>query len=220
MKRYKYILFDLDGTLTDPEEGITKSIAHGLEKMGMENIDLKSLRKFIGPPLRDSFMKYYNFDEEETKKAIELQREYFRAKGKFENIVYEGIEELLKTLKGKDYILAVATSKPEVFAVEILEHFGLKDYFTFIGGSLLDGNRTKKADVIKYVMESLEIVGEKSKIIMIGDREHDIIGAKANGIDSIGVRYGFAEGEELQEAGATYILNRVEDLKRFFDNFS
>lgn len=216
MKKYKYILFDLDGTLTDPEEGITKSIAYGLEKMGKKDINLKDLRKFIGPPLKESFMKYYGFNEEETQKTIEFQREYFRAKGKFENIIYKGIAELLKTLKEGNYILAVATSKPEVFAIEILEYFELKDYFTFVGGSLLDGNRTKKGDVIKYVMENLGIVEEKSKVIMIGDREHDIVGAKANGIDSIGVKYGFAEGHELEEAGANYIIESVEKLKEFF----
>lgn len=213
MKKYKYVLFDLDGTLTDPEEGITKSIAYGLEKMGINDIELKDLRKFIGPPLKDTFMKYYDFNEEEAKKAIELQRVYFKDKGKFENIVYSGIDKLLKNLKEEGYILAVATSKPEVFAIEILEHFELSGYFNFIGGSLLDGNRTKKSDVIEYVMRNLGIIEEKPYVVMIGDREHDIIGAKANNIDSIGVRYGFAEQEELEEAGANYIVGSVEELR-------
>ncbi|MGL5675277.1 MAG: HAD family hydrolase [Cellulosilyticaceae bacterium] len=209
---YNTILFDLDGTLTDPKEGITKSVQHALKAFGIE-AQLDDLLCFIGPPLQWSFQEYYGFDEEKAKLAIEKYRERFREIGMFENKVYEGIEEMLEALVKEGKTLAVATSKPEVFAVQILEHFGLAKYFKVIVGSELDGTRVNKKDVIEEVFVRLQLTEEeKVHILMIGDRKHDIIGAKACGIDSIGVRFGYGEGNELEEAGATYIVDTVGEL--------
>lgn len=209
--KYKYILFDLDGTLTDPKVGITKSVAYALDKMGIPDADVEKLTKFIGPPLMESFMKYYSFGEAEAKQAIEYYREYFRDKGIFENDIYDGIDELLKDLKEKGHILAVATSKPTIFAERIIDYFKLSEYFACIIGSNLDGTRSKKAEVIQYVLDKLEIE-DKKQAIMIGDREHDIIGANQVGIDSIGVRYGYGAEDELEVAGAIYVVEKVEGL--------
>lgn len=209
--RYEYILFDLDGTLTDPAIGITNSVMYALKKYGIEVSDRSELYKFIGPPLGDSFEKYYGFSKEEAKTAVEYYREYYRDKGIFENLVYDGLEDLLKTLKDNNKILIVATSKPEVFAKQILEHFNIGKYFTYIAGSNLDGTRVKKDEVIKYAIESCNII-DLSKAIMIGDREHDIIGAKVVGINSIGVLFGYGDRSELENAGANFIVDTVADI--------
>ena len=189
---YKYILFDLDGTLTDPKLGITKSVAYALKSYGIEVEDLDSLLKFIGPPLKDSFVKYYGFSEEQGVEAVERYREYFKPYGIYENKVYDGVENMLANLVkcGKKVILA--TSKPTVFANVILEHFNLKQYFTCVVGSELDGSRVKKGDV---VAEALRQAGVTAKAVafMVGDREHDIFGAKENEIDSVGVLYGYGD---------------------------
>lgn len=210
---YEYILFDLDGTLTDPAIGITNSIMYALEKYGIKVSDRSQLYKFIGPPLWDSFEKYYGFSKEEAKQAVEYYREYYRDKGIYENLVYEGFEDLLKLLTASSKTLIVATSKPEVFAKQILEHFNIAKYFTFIAGGNLDGTRVKKDEVISYALESCNIL-DKSKVIMIGDREHDIIGAKKNSIHSMGVLFGYGDREELENAGADYIAKAVSDIGR------
>jgi len=210
--KYKYILFDLDGTLTDPKIGITKSVAYALDKMGIPNVDVEELTKFIGPPLNESFMNYYGFHEGKAKEAIEYYREYFKDKGIFENEIYEGIEKLLKDLKEKGCILAAATSKPTIFAERIIDYFKLSEYFACVIGSNLDGTRSKKSEVIQYVLDELEIK-DKKQAIMIGDREHDIIGANQVRIDSIGVKYGYGVEDELEVAGATYVVEKVEGLK-------
>ncbi len=209
MQKKNTILFDLDGTLTDPMIGITKSVQYALKKYGIIEEDLWNLTKFIGPPLSHSFREFYGFSEEESHKAVEYYREYFAPTGKFENVVYDGIPEMLDTLKKAGFTLAVATSKPEVFAKDILEHFDLEKYFDFVGGALLNG-RTDKAEVITYVLENLK--AQKAEVIMIGDREHDIIGATKNGIDSIGVLYGYGDMEEHRKAGAGKIVETVEEL--------
>jgi phosphoglycolate phosphatase len=188
--KYKNILFDLDGTLTDSKEGITKSAQYALNKFGIAVEDLDNLEKFIGPPLEDSFIEYFNFSEEEVKTAIKYYREYFADKGIFQNEVYEGIEDLLIKLKQNGLNLYIATSKLTTFAVEILKHFNLFSYFDAVIGSELDGTRCKKGDVISYVINEYKL-NNKDDIIMVGDRRHDIIGAKENGIDVIGVTYGF-----------------------------
>lgn len=212
MKKYHYILFDLDGTLTDPKEGITKSVAYALRFFGIEVEDLDSLCKFIGPPLKESFMRFYGFDEEKAELAVEKYREYFAPVGLFQNKVYEGVEKLLQNLRasGKDIILA--TSKPTVYARQILEHFGLDSYFMLIAGSELDGRRVKKGDVIAYALESAGVT-DKEKAVMVGDREHDMIGAKENGIDAAGVLFGYGSMEEFRQCGADYILETVEELE-------
>lgn len=211
-KKIKNLLFDLDGTLTDPMEGITKSVQYALKKQGIIEEDLWNLTKFIGPPLMDSFQKYYGFSEEEAKQAVVDYREYFAPTGKFENKVYEGIPAMLAALKEQGFTLALATSKPEVFALDILEHFELKQYFDFVGGALLDG-RTDKAEVISYVLTSIE--AKKEETVMIGDREHDLIGAAKNGLFSVGVLYGYGDREEHEKAGAGQIVETVEELKDY-----
>lgn len=208
----KYILFDLDGTIADPKDGITKSVAYALKKFNIEVENLDELCKFIGPPLKDSFMEYYNFTEKKAEKAIEYYREYFSEIGIYENIIYNGIEDLFEDLRGKNKTLIVATSKPTVFSVKILEHFNLNRYFNFVSGSNIDGTRTKKGEVIQYALERNNIK-DKSEVIMIGDRKHDIYGAKEVGIDSIGVLYGYGDYEELYSSGATKIVNDVKELK-------
>lgn len=211
---YENILFDLDGTLTDPGEGITNSVMYALKKFNIEVTDRSELYKFIGPPLLDSFEKYYGFTPDESKQALLYYREYFVEKGMFENAVYDGIESLLACLRECGKKLYVATSKPEVYSVKILNHFGLAKYFDFIGGSTLDEKgRIHKADVIEYVLENAKIK-DKSTAIMIGDRHFDIEGAKKCGLDSVGVLYGYGDRDELTASNATYIAEKVEDIKR------
>ena len=200
----EYLLFDLDGTLTDPKEGITKSVRHALKAYNIEVEDLDTLCCFIGPPLKDSFIEYYGFSEEDAVNAIGVYREYFSDRGIFENEVYEGIEEMLKALTASGKKLFVASSKPEVFVRKIMEHFGLDSYFTFMGGADLGETRVKKADVIRYVLE---------KVIMIGDRKHDILGAREVGVDSVGVLYGYGDREELTGAQADFLAETVFDLQ-------
>ena len=208
---YDVILFDLDGTLTDSGLGITNSVAYALKKYGIEVTDRTELYKFIGPPLRESFEKYYGFSEKEAEKAVEYYREYYVDKGIFENTVYFGIEDLLKEIRDSGKRAIVATSKPQVFAKRILEHFGLADYFEQITGASLDETRTKKDEVIAYVLETCGI-SDRSRVLMVGDREHDILGAKKNGIDSLGVLFGYGGYAELKEAGASYIAETVKDI--------
>ena len=211
--RYQYILFDLDGTLTDPGIGITNSVLYALGKYGIEVNDRSDLYKFIGPPLRDSFEVYYGFSKEDSKKAVEYYREYYKDKGIFENAVYDGAEDLLKTLKSSGKTLILATSKPEVYAKQIVEHFDIAKYFTYIAGSNLDGTRVKKDEVIQYALERYNIT-DLTKAIMIGDREHDILGAKEIGISSIGVLFGYGDRTELENAGADYIVDTVADIEK------
>lgn len=211
MKEYTDILFDLDGTLTDPKIGITKSVAYALKSFGIDVEDLDSLCKFIGPPLRVSFRDYYGFGENDCIRAIEKYREYFRETGIFENKVYPGIENLLRNLRQSGRKLIVATSKTTVFAVRILEHFNLLQYFDYVAGSELDGSRDSKSDVIKFALQKNGLT-DLSKVVMVGDMEHDVIGAKENGIDVVGVLYGYGNRAELEKAGADYIVETVEEL--------
>ena len=207
----KYLLFDLDGTLTDPAEGITKSVAHALRKRGIEVTDLATLNCFIGPPLIDSFMKYYGLDEDDARRAVTDYREYFVPQGMFENTVYDGIPALLADLKAGGYTLVIATSKPEPFAVKILEHFGHAHHFDRICGAYLDEKRSTKADVIRYTLDACGITSAES--IMIGDRHHDVDGAHANGLAAIGVLWGYGDRAELAAAGAEFIVENLGELK-------
>ena len=211
---YQYLLFDLDGTLTDPGIGITNSVIYALHKFDLEVSDPTVLYKFIGPPLKDSFKKYYGFSDEQSGLAIRYYRESFKKRGMFENEVYDGIQDLLKQLKSDGKTLIVATSKPEAFAVEILQHFDLYDYFNFVAGATMNDVRNKKADIIRYALETCHITN-KSSAIMIGDREHDIIGANENGLDSIGVLFGYGTIDELKNAGATFIADTPMDIVKF-----
>ena len=210
---YNTVLFDLDGTLTDPGQGITNSVAYSLKKFGIEVEDKKELYKFIGPPLHDSFMKYYGFSDEEAETAIVYYREYFRDTGIFENEVYDGIEKMLGEIKTSGRKIVLATSKPEEFAKRILIHFGLDKYFDFTAGATMDTSRSKKGDVIAYALRESGCSSENA--VMVGDRLHDILGAKENGLDSIGVLFGYGSREELESAGADYIAETVEDILKF-----
>lgn len=209
---YNVVLFDLDGTITDSGSGITNSVVYALKKWNIEVADKAELYPFIGPPLQESFERFFHFSEEEAKKAVEYYREYYRDKGIFENEVYAGVEELLKKIKESGRKIILATSKPKVFAVRILEHFHLAQYFDFVSGASMDGVRCEKIDVIQHALKECG-VKELEKVVMVGDRKHDILGAKAAGIDSIGVLFGFGDYEELCNAGATYI---VEDVASIF----
>ena len=210
--KYQYILFDLDGTLTDPGVGITRSVQYALEKFNMKVSDLTSLYCFIGPPLIDSFMTFYQLSKEDATLAINYYREYFSVKGMFENEVYDQIVDMLAELKRRDMKVILATSKPEFFAKQILDYFHLTPYFDFVAGSTMDETRNKKADVIQYALDTCQIT-QKEKVLMVGDREHDVIGAKTCGIDCVGVLYGYGNREELEAAGATYIVPSVAKLR-------
>lgn len=212
MDKYKVILFDLDGTLSDPKVGITKSVQYALQIMGFDETDMDKLERFIGPPLQVSFAEYYNFDEVQTQKAIDLYRERFKVKGMFENELYSNIPSILNSLKETGFILVVATSKPTVFAEQILVHFNIEQYFELIVGSNLDGTRASKTEVIQYILDKYNEY-KLDDFIMIGDRKHDIIGANNTGIDSIGVTYGYGLFEELSLSNPTHIVHNVKQLK-------
>lgn len=207
--KQKHILFDLDGTLTDPMMGITKSVRYALNYYGIKVNDLNDLLPFIGPPLRDSFQEYYGFDEAKANEAVEKYREYYKIDGIFDNKVYHGMKECLEILKNNGKKLYVATSKPEFFAKQIIEHFSLSEYFEYIGGSEFN-SREKKAAVIEYVLKTNQI--DNDDVIMVGDRKYDIIGAHENKIPCIGVLYGYGTEDELKRYQADYLVASVEEL--------
>lgn len=208
---FKYILFDLDGTLTDAAPGITNSIKYALRKFKIKEPGEQQLRKCLGPPLITSFSEIFGLSEQNAEKAVEYYREYFKPRGIYENEVYTGIPELLNELKAQGKTLIVATSKPDPFAKAILEHFGLDGYFALIAGSNLDNTRSRKSQVIDYALETLGI-NDRENAVMVGDREHDIIGAKETGLRSIGVLYGYAAPGELESAGADFLANTPQDI--------
>lgn len=210
------IFFDLDGTLTDPGEGVTNSVAFALEKRGIYVADHRDLYCFIGPPLKVSFQKFYGFSAADASRAIEDYRVYYHDRGIYENEVYPGMEDLLQSLRAAGKTLAVATSKPEVFAIRVLEYFHLDGYFTVIAGASMDDSRTAKADVITYAMEKLTAQTGKqlnpSTTLMIGDRSHDVLGAHKNGMAALGILYGYGDRAEMEAAEADYIAETVADI--------
>lgn len=207
----KYILFDLDGTISDPKIGITRAVQYSLKDFNIDIKDADELTPFIGPPLRDSYKRFYGFSDMDAERAVAKYREYFSKTGIFENTLYSGMEFLLKALKDSGKILIVATSKPTIYATQILDHFNINQYFTFVSGSELDGRRSKKSEVIRYAIENCNIVSLKDAI-MVGDREFDILGAQELGMDSIGVLYGYGSTQELSDANANYIVESVDEL--------
>lgn len=215
--KYNTILFDLDGTLTDPKEGIVNSVIYALNKYNIQVENPEELVSFIGPPLVASFRTYYAMDEAQAHQAVEFYREYFREKGIFENILYPGIPELLANLKAAGKQIVLATSKPTVFAEEILKHFDIWRFFDLVAGSNLDNTRMNKGDVIGYIMEALPVI-DRETIVMVGDREHDVIGAKEHQLASIGVTFGYGSVEELQKAGATFVVESVSALQTLLLN--
>lgn len=206
------ILFDLDGTLTESGEGIINCVAYALEKMGKKEEHPEKLKCFVGPPLKEQFMKYAGLSEEEGEQAVAYYRERYTTTGMFENRLYPKVPELLELLKINDKILGVASSKPEVYVKQILEHFQIADYFTAVAGSELDGRRTDKAEVIEEALRRMHLEEERDKVLMVGDRSHDVQGAISCGLQCIGVTYGYGTREELEKAGAVYIADSVEDL--------
>lgn len=213
----KYLLFDLDGTLTDPRVGITTCVQYALKNLGIDEPDLDRLTPFIGPPLKESFKEFYHMDEMQAEKAVEKYRERFGDVGIFENEVYKGIPRMLGLLQSKGFYLGVASSKPTVYVERILEHFDLRKYFQVVVGSELDGTRVEKAEVVKEALNRLFAYKpiQYSQVYMIGDRRFDIEGAKSLGIESVGVSYGYGSIEELKEAKADYIVRSVEELQKF-----
>lgn len=218
------ILFDLDGTLTDPREGITKSVQHALRAYGIEETDLDKLCLFIGPPLMDSFKEFYGLDDREARDAIGVFQEYFAVKGIYENRVYPGIRELLSELRKAGCTLLVATSKPEQFAKQILAHFGLREFFDLVGGADMEEIRVRKGDVILYTLDRLEkLTGKpvcRSRVFMVGDRMHDVMGAKEAGISCVGVLYGYGDRRELTKAGADELAESVPELHRLLNRLA
>ena len=212
-KLYHAVLVDLDGTLTDPEEGITRSFRHALRRFGIEETDQNKLRQVIGPPLLESFVRLYGFSQLDALLAVETYREYFSKTGIFENKIYPGIEEMLQALKEGGLKLAVATSKPTVFANRILEHFHIARYFDFVAGSELDGTRTDKAEVIRW---ALSHIGEPPEsAVMVGDRKHDMIGAVKTGTYPLGALYSYGSREELTEAGAKHLAQTPSEIGEY-----
>lgn len=214
---FQYCLFDLDGTLTDPKEGITRSVQYALQKFGIEEPDLDRLEPFIGPPLKDSFMEFYGFTEEDAIKAIACYRERFAPIGVFENRIYPGMAQMLAELCKKKMHLAVASSKPTEFACRILRHFEIEQYFEVIVGSEMDGSRGTKEEVVEEALLQLGLLSvpqedRKRVCAMIGDRKFDIQGAKAYGLTGVGVSFGYAKEGELEAAGADQIVDTVEEL--------
>lgn len=211
---YDVLLFDLDGTLTDPEEGITKAVQYALSCFGIVENDLRKLISFIGPPLIDGFMEFYGFSKEDAIEAREKYREYYSKQGVLENRIYEGMKELLEKVSKLGKILLVATSKPTYYANVILKHFGISQYFSGVFGAEMNELNHKKSDVID---RAVDFVKEKDlgKFLMIGDRKHDIIGAEVVGIDSIAVLYGFGTKEEFNQHQPTYMVETVKDLEKF-----
>jgi len=207
-----YLLFDLDGTVTDPKEGIVNSVVYSLEALGAAVPDREGLTVFIGPPLRESYKKYFCFADETAERAVEKYREYYSERGMYENYLYEGMEALLKRQREMGRTLVLATSKATVYARRILEHFGIDGHFSFVAGCELDGRRSKKGEVIAYALAEVGIA--PGRALMIGDREHDIIGARLAGVESIGVLYGYGSREELTSAGAARLVGSVAELGR------
>ena len=203
-------LFDLDGTLTDSKTGILNSAEYALKAVGIKTSAYSgNLDKLIGPPIRDAFRLIHPFTDAEVEEVVRKYREYFATKGLLENEVYPGIMDMLSKLDSQGINMAIATSKATVYAVRIAEHFGFAKYFDVIMGSELDGSRSRKSEVIQAVLDNL-ISAEK--IIMIGDREHDIIGAKETGVASVGVTWGYGTRQELEAAGAINIVDSAEEL--------
>ena len=227
---FQYVLFDLDGTLTDPKLGITTCVQYALKSFGVEEDDLDKLEPFIGPPLIESFMQFYDFTREQALQAQEKYRERFSVTGWLENEMYPGIDSLLRTLSGRGVKLAVASSKPEVFVEKILVHFGIREYFTVAVGSELNGKRVNKDEVVLEALRRLGVITEndaehylsmgefnsskRMDCAMVGDRKFDVEGAKAMNLVSVAVSYGFAQGDELKLAQPDYIADTVEELQR------
>ena len=213
MKTYTHLLFDLDGTLTDSEEGIINALKYALDKAGLHENDTGKLRSFIGSSLLKTLQEVYGISKERAEEIVSYYRTYYSDKGIYENKLYPGIPELLSDLKKAGKQLIVATSKRTTGAKQVLDIFNLNEYFELVAGGSPDGKISEKTDVIRHVFSKIgdEI---KKNAVMIGDRKYDVIGARENGIDSIAVMYGYATKEEIDEAKPTYRVESVEGLRK------
>jgi phosphoglycolate phosphatase len=207
ISNFDTLLFDLDGTLTDSTEGIVKCLEYALERMGYDIPE--DTNKFLGPPLYTSFAEFCGMNEEQVNEAVRIFRERYSTVGLFENRVYDGVPEMLKRLRDGGKRIMVATSKPEVYAVRIFDRFGLSPFFEIVGGANINGTRNNKDEVIEYVLEKAGI-SDKSRVLMIGDRRQDVLGAHKTGLKCMGILWGFGSVEELTEAGADYIAETPE----------
>ncbi len=206
------VLFDLDGTLTDAAPGIVNGMRLVFDHFGIAQPDEATMRTYLGPPLAVTWREHYAFTDEQVTQALVIYREYYHDVGMFENEVFDGIPELLTRLNNDDVILATATSKPDFSATRIIEHFGLADHFAFIGAANLEGTRDSKALVIEHTLEQLDARANTHRIVMVGDRHHDVHGAREHGIDTIGVLWGYGDEDELNLAGAIALVRDPQDL--------
>lgn len=214
MPHFSTVLLDLDGTITDPKGGITKSVAYALDYLKIDYPSLDSLCVFIGPPLRDAFLDY-GVKEKDLETAVAKYREYYtREKGIFDLKIYDGFGDMLENLKKADKKICLATCKVRQYARDILEHFSLLQYFDFVSGSELDGTRSSKSEVIAFALEQTQ-TKVSPEVIMVGDRKHDIIGARDNKIQVASILYGYGTKEEFLEYKTDYILETVKDLEKF-----
>ena len=210
MERIRNVLFDLDGTLTDPAEGITNALMHAQQRLGRPVSPREELFVFIGPPLIEMFMSEWGLTRAESEQALLYYREHFSTKGLFENVPYPGIGDCLADLKAAGLRLFVATSKPEPLSLRILEHFELLRHFEAVAGSTMDEQRTKKGEVIAYALKTYRL--DPAETVMVGDRKHDVLGARENGLSCIGVLYGYGSREELTDAGAAALVKDLSEL--------
>ncbi len=216
MSRYQYCFWDLDGTLTNSAPGITHSVRYAMEKMGSPLPPEQDLRCFIGPPLLYSFENYLGLSPADSQRAVDYYRECYRAGAMLECDVYDGIREVLEALTRRGIICVLATCKPHEFACRIVEHFDLAKYLAFVSGPEMDGTRNEKHEVIAYAMEKLGL-SSPDAVLMVGDRRDDVIGASRCYMDCVGVEWGFGTHQELQDAGATCVIRRPEELLALFD---
>lgn len=212
MKDIRNILFDLDGTIIEPEEGIVNSVLYALNKLGIDEKNKAELRSFIGPPLIDSFAERYELTITEASQAVNYYREFFAAKGIYQNTLYDNMHSLLQALAKEDFCLFVATSKPTVFANKIIAHYKLDHFFKDVVGSNLDNTRKDKAEIIEFLRSKFELTPNET--LMIGDTKFDVIGAKRNSMKTVGVSYGHGRIEDLEDSGADYIVNSCLELQR------
>ncbi len=213
--RYHTLLFDLDGTITDSKEGIINCFRYALDFFGVDGSDETKLMQVMGPPLKESFMQLYGLTEDQAHVALGKYRERYTDIGIYENKLYDGIKQVLAGCKKAGYRIALATSKPEIFSVRIIRHFGLEQYFDLVTGASLDESRSTKEAVISYILAALELT-DKSRVVMIGDRKHDLIGAQVCGIDAVGVLYGYGSWEELSGYPHVYLAETPDALLRYF----